>query len=177
MLINKTVKYSLIAICVLSLTACSTLGKGKGDGANGAEVADANGASASGIGNEENFGSQGNANAMRVGNQVYYFDFDQSMVRDSDKPSIEVQARHLASNNNSKVVLEGHTDPRGSREYNIALGERRARSVADTLKVQGAHSNQIRVVSYGSEKRAAAGTTEEDYQLDRRVHLNYEDKG
>ena len=71
------------------------------------------------------------------------------------------------------VLLEGHTDPRGSREYNIGLGERRAKAVAQVLTDKGVDPSQIRVVSYGAEKLATAGHSDSDYQLDRRVVLVY----
>lgn len=121
-------------------------------------------------------GMEGNTKALRVGNQTYYFDYDKSGVHDADRASIEVQAKYLASHPNAKVLLEGNTDPRGSREYNIALGERRAKAVADVLKLQGVAVKQIRLVSYGAEKLASQGHSDDDYQLDRRVNLVYEAK-
>ena len=76
----------------------------------------------------------------------------------------------------ARVILEGHTDPRGSREYNVALGERRANAVAEFMKEKGVNPEQIRVVSYGAQRLAAPGRTESDYQLDRRVVLVYSQK-
>ncbi|CAM4410285.1 MAG: Peptidoglycan-associated lipoprotein [Legionellaceae bacterium] len=108
---------------------------------------------------------------LKVENQTYYFDFDKSDIQDIDRGSLEVQAKYLASHPSAKVLLEGHTDPRGSREYNIALGERRAKAVASALKLLGVEEAQIRIVSYGAEKLAAQGHSDEDYQLDRRVNL------
>lgn len=178
MLMNRTLKFLFVTTGLLALSACSTFGKKSDD--MGAEVSDANndaGAYSSGVGERANFAGEGSAQGMQVGNQTYYFDFDRSEVHESDRSSIGVQSRYLAEHSNAKVVLEGHTDPRGSREYNIALGERRALSVANTLKLDGVSKAQVRTVSYGAEKPAAQGTTEEDYQQDRRVHLKYEDKG
>lgn len=176
-----TTKFTVLALALLSLTACSTMNKHKNtNGTNGgAEVTDACDASSSGLGSSSSFSgdSAGRASKMQVGNQVYYFDFDRSDVQAADRQSVVVQARYLADHPNAKVVLEGNTDPRGSREYNIALGMRRALSVADVLKLEGAGNNQIRTVSYGAEKLASQGTSDEDYQQDRRVELKYEDKG
>lgn len=175
MTISKNFKSLLIALALTSLTACSTMNKSSDEA--GAMAGDPSGVSTAGLGNDSSFGGRGSGNPMQVGEQTYYFDFDKSFVHDNDRPSIEVQARYLASHPNAKVLLEGHTDPRGSREYNIGLGERRGVSIEDVLKLQGVNKNQIRVVSYGAEKLAATGSSEEDYQLDRRVHLVYEDKG
>ena len=184
MLVRNIGKYTLIAAAILSLAACQTLKSNKtpnqGSAAPISDIsADANASGATGsprFTDDENSGSRGNARSLQVGEQTYYFDFDRSDIHDADRASIEVQGRYLAQHPTAKVLLEGHTDPRGSREYNIALGQRRSDSVASSLKVLGANSNQLRSVSYGAEK-ALAGSTDQDYQLDRRVHLGYEDKG
>lgn len=106
--------------------------------------------------------------------RTYYFDYDSYKVRDQYLSAIDANAGYLIAHPTVKILLEGHTDPRGSREYNIGLGERRARAVADLLTSKGVNRSQIRIVSYGAEKLAANGRSEEDYQLDRRgiiVHL------
>jgi peptidoglycan-associated lipoprotein len=77
----------------------------------------------------------------------------------------------LASNPNKRIRLEGHADERGTREYNLALGERRANGIRDFLIVNGASRSQIETVSYGEERPARRGTTEEDYQANRRVEI------
>lgn len=166
-------KYFLITSFCLGLVACSTANSHKtGEGDSYAEDS----IESYGIGSEKSFGG-GRANALKAPcNQIYYFNFDDSTVHDSDRASIEVQAKYLVSHPNARVRLEGHTDCRGSREYNIALGERRALSTADILKLNGVASRQIKVVSYGAEKPVAFGDTEEDYQLNRRVELVYERK-
>ena len=105
--------------------------------------------------------------------RTYHFDYDKSQVRDEDRPGIEANAQYLLSHPNAKTLIEGHTDPRGSREYNIALGERRSKAIQALLKEQGVKSSQIRIISYGSEKLAANGHTESAYQLDRRGVLVY----
>jgi len=88
---------------------------------------------------------------------------------------LEAHARFLASNPNAQVRLEGHTDERGSREYNIGLGERRAQSVRRVLMLQGATAAQVSTVSYGEERPApgATGSDEESWRLNRRVELVY----
>lgn len=133
-----------------------------------ARVAEA-GARPSGLGEEARFGEQMNDRKKQfAANKIYYFDFDSNVVHDEDKPAIASNAGRLAANPKMKVLLEGHTDPRGSREYNIGLGERRAKAVAEIMTAKGVNPAQIRIVSYGAEKLASNGHTESDYQLDRR---------
>lgn len=165
-------KYFCIATMCLGLFACSTAGHNKP--MNG-DSYDEESIQSGGLGSERSFGGKGNALRAPY-NQIYYFSFDDSNVHEEDRASIEVQARYLVSHRNARVRIEGNTDSRGSREYNVALGEHRAMSVADILKLNGAASSQIKVVSYGAEKAVAFGDTEEDYQLNRRVELVYEKK-
>lgn len=174
---KRKVGYIVLAIVAGSLTACTTVND---PGKNGAGVVDGrNGVQTAGLGDDDNYGSDsmmGKRCTMKVENQTYYFDYDSNAIHEGDRASIDVQGNYLAAHPNAKVLLEGHTDPRGSREYNVALGERRAKSIAEALKMDGAAACQIRIVSYGAEKLASPGHTEEDYQLDRRVNLVYEAK-
>lgn len=104
---------------------------------------------------------------------IIYFDFDKSDLRPE---YADVLARHAAelSNNSRKMVrLEGHADERGSREYNIGLGERRSQSVRRMLLIQGASSEQISTVSFGEERPVAFGSDEASYQQNRRVEIKY----
>ena len=82
-----------------------------------------------------------------------------------------VHARNLAANPNRRVRLEGHADERGTREYNLALGERRANSIRDFMIVNGASRNQLETVSYGEERPAVRGQTEDAYRQNRRVEI------
>ena len=104
---------------------------------------------------------------------TFYFDFDQSVVRQEGFADLEGHARYLANNPSAKVRLEGHADERGTREYNIALGESRANAVARLLIVNGASNGQIETISYGEEKPAMLGHTENEWSLNRRVELSY----
>lgn len=108
--------------------------------------------------------------------QTYYFDFDSNNVNTSDYAALNVQANYLASHPGAKVRLEGNTDNRGSREYNIGLGWRRDQAVARLMEQQGVRPKQIDMVSYGKERPAVSGDNEHDWQLNRRVHLVYEAK-
>jgi peptidoglycan-associated lipoprotein len=103
--------------------------------------------------------------------RVFYFDFDVSEFRPADRATLTFHARDLASDPNKRVRLEGHADERGTREYNLALGERRANGIRDFLIVNGASRSQIETVSYGEERPARSGTTEQAYQANRRVEI------
>ena len=104
-----------------------------------------------------------------------YFDFDSSEVRADDAETVAQHAVQLANNSGMTVRLEGHADERGSREYNIGLGERRAQAVRRMLLIQGATAAQIATVSFGEERPAEFGSSEEDYALNRRVVIQYTD--
>lgn len=105
--------------------------------------------------------------------KVIYFSFDNSSVPAAAFETLRAHANYLKSNANAKVRLEGHADERGTREYNVALSERRGQSVEKFLRVQGVSAAQIEVVSYGEEKPAAYGHDEMSWAKNRRVVLNY----
>lgn len=105
--------------------------------------------------------------------RVIYFDFDRSEIKDEYREIIEAHGQYLAENPGVRVVLEGHTDERGTREYNMGLGERRAKSVRRFMSVQGASFSQMDVVSYGEERPVAMGHDEESWALNRRVEIVY----
>jgi peptidoglycan-associated lipoprotein len=105
--------------------------------------------------------------------RVIYFDFDSSDIRNEYVDVIAAHGRFLASNATVRVRLEGHTDERGSREYNIGLGERRSQTVRRALALQGVQESQIATVSYGEERPAAAGSDENAYSKNRRVEIVY----
>jgi peptidoglycan-associated lipoprotein len=102
-----------------------------------------------------------------------YYPFDVSVVQDTDKPVVEAHAKYLSEHANRKVRLEGNCDERGSDEYNLALGQRRAEGVKKLLLVGGARDSQIEAVSYGEEKPKATGHDEPSWTQNRRTDLNY----
>ncbi len=108
-----------------------------------------------------------------ISHRTIYFDFDSAEVKDADREILAAHASYLSANPQVKVILEGHTDERGSREYNIALGERRARAVARLLEFMGASPEQIETVSYGEEKPADPGHNEAAWAKNRRVEIVY----
>lgn len=105
--------------------------------------------------------------------RVVYFDFDKSDVKPEFMAVIQAHAQYLADNPNARVTLEGHTDERGSREYNIALGNRRAQAVRRMLMFHGVADRQVATVSYGEEKPAASGQSEQAWARNRRVEIVY----
>lgn len=110
--------------------------------------------------------------AQRVGT-VVYFDYDRAEIKPEFIPIIAAHAKYLNGDANRRVRLEGHSDERGSREYNIGLGERRAQAVRRALMLQGVTDAQITTVSYGEERPAVRGSDESAYAKNRRVELVY----
>ena len=104
---------------------------------------------------------------------VVYFEFDSSQLDAEAERIVEAHARKLRANPQARLRLEGHTDERGSREYNIALGERRAESVQRALLLRGVPRQQVTVVSYGEESPVAYGSGESAWSQNRRVEFNY----
>lgn len=102
---------------------------------------------------------------------TFYFDFDVAEFQPADRETLMAHAESLANNPDKEIRLEGHADERGTREYNLALGERRANNIRDFLIVNGASRSQIETVSYGEERPAVEGQTEEAYAQNRRVEL------
>ena len=105
--------------------------------------------------------------------RTIYFDFDSSEIKGDGTDIVAAHAKYLAKNGPMKIRLEGHTDERGSREYNIGLGERRAQAVRRALLLQGAAEGQISTVSYGEERPAAAGSDDAAWAKNRRVEIVY----
>jgi len=105
--------------------------------------------------------------------RVIYFEFNKANISDDDREFISAHAQYLSNNSGTKVVLEGHADERGTREYNISLGERRAKAVMQLLVLQGASKSQIQVISFGEERPVALGHDESSWSQNRRVELVY----
>ena len=120
----------------------------------------------------ETFGQDPTAGELGM---VIYFEFDSSEVRPEDQDLVARHAMQLGNNPGSRVRLEGHADERGSREYNIGLGERRAQAVRRMLMIQGVSADQISTVSFGEERPVAFGSSESDYAQNRRVEFKYVD--
>ena len=167
----------VLLVACLGLTACAhkkpietppppASEVGAGSDATGAG---ANAGAAGQNGDDETAGPQAGLLAKRV----VYFDFDSSEIKGEGTDIVGAHAKYLASNPSARVRLEGHTDDRGSREYNIGLGERRAQSVRRALLLQGATEAQLSTVSYGAERPAVAGHDETAWSKNRRVEVVY----
>lgn len=111
--------------------------------------------------------------ASPLSKRTIYFEYDSSQVLSEFFPVIEAHAQYLMTHPNQRIVLEGHSDERGTREYNIALAEQRAKSVFKTLQLVGVMSNQVDIVSYGEEKPIAMGHNDDSFALNRRVEIVY----
>ena len=105
--------------------------------------------------------------------RVIYFDYDSFSIRPEFQSAVDAHSRFLTSNKARKIAIEGHTDERGGREYNLALGQKRAEAVRRSMTLLGVAESQIEAVSLGEEKPAQTGSTEESYARNRRAEVNY----
>lgn len=183
--LKKAMSISVIAMSLLTLAACSSH-RHSGAAGTGYEGSDVDAGVLNGQGLNAD-GSLAGANGSLLGAdgqplttaeliaiKTYHFAYDSADLLPGDKQAVIAQAHYLASNPNKHILLAGNTDARGSREYNIALGWRRAQSVEDVMLLNGVKKDQIELVSYGEEKPVAFGDSEEAYQQNRRVDLTYE---
>ena len=177
---NTFHRHLLTAIAVASLAACSSVklddqapvesrsgaGVVPGSGTGGANPA---GSSATRVAPVD---VTGTANAAYSNlPRIVYFDFDSYVVKDDYRPVIEVNAKALSTNRKMKMAVEGHTDDRGSSEYNLALGQRRAEAVVKSLTLLGAEQAQLEAVSFGKERPAVQGENEDAWAKNRRAEL------
>ena len=179
---NKILKIGFMAFVVLGLAACGSTAETDTaeDDAAAAAAAQAaeeeRAARAAQAAEQERIQREREAQERieqaALNTTVFYFDFDVAEFQPSDRETLIIHARNLAENPNRRVRLEGHADERGTREYNLALGERRANSIRDFLIVNGASRAQIETVSYGEERPAVRGQTEEAYRQNRRVEIH-----
>jgi peptidoglycan-associated lipoprotein len=147
---------------------------GAGAGSAGAQTGGVTGGGVTGSAT----GSAAGGNPLRDPNNVLsrrsvYFDFDSFVVKDEYRPLVEAHARYLQQNRNARMTVQGNTDERGSREYNIALGQKRADSVKRMMMLLGATENQIETVSFGKEKPKNAGHDEAAWAENRRDDILY----
>jgi peptidoglycan-associated lipoprotein len=166
----------LMLAAALISTGCAS--KKPKPGASQTEVG--SGADTSGAGsdaaNAGNVGSDDEAPGPQTGilaKRIIYFDFDSSDIKGEGTDVVAAHAKYLANHASTRVRLEGNTDARGSREYNIGLGERRAQAVRRALLLQGATEAQIATVSYGAERPAVVGNDEAAWSKNRRVEIVY----
>jgi peptidoglycan-associated lipoprotein len=108
-----------------------------------------------------------------VAARIVYFDYDSFVIKPEFQAMIADHARYIKSQSSRKVAIEGHTDETGGREYNLALGQKRADAVRSALAILGVSQNQMEAVSFGKEKPAVTGSTEEAYAKNRRTEIRY----
>ncbi len=108
-----------------------------------------------------------------AGSRLIYFDYDSFVVKPEFQSVVEAHARYLKADKNRKVAIEGHTDERGGREYNLALGQKRSEAVRRAIGLLGGPDAQIEAVSFGKEKPAAIGADESAFAKNRRAEISY----
>jgi peptidoglycan-associated lipoprotein len=166
MMNNKILACSAIALAAVALSACSGSDETKDTGAKPTAVqgSGGNGYTGSGYNNSARTGAD-------LSQHSVYFDFDKSEIKPEGQAVIASWGQSLTASPTSKVRLEGNTDERGTREYNIALGERRANAVASALESRGVSAQQLTQISYGKERPVALGHDESSWAQNRRVDL------
>ena len=170
----KNVLWIVLIAAVFSVTACSKSNT-KGATSTPTSTATPSGGNTTGSASDRNI-SVSPLEAKRqelMKTLVVYFDYDQVEIKPEFNEMLAAHGQYLAMNATATLRLEGNTDERGSREYNIGLGERRAQSVRRALMLQGASASQLMTVSYGEERPASTGSSEEAWRLNRRVELVY----
>lgn len=159
------VKTSFLIVALSTfLAACSSTSTEDSAGGMGA---DGSGVSTGAVGDGSAYGEDLGAGGLAT---VFYFDFDKATLKPESRSALSTHAQRLRAKPRY-VRLEGHADERGTREYNIALGERRANAVKEYLVLQGVDGSQLEVISYGEERPAALGSDEGSWGLNRRVEM------
>ncbi|QRV24048.1 peptidoglycan-associated lipoprotein Pal [Marinomonas foliarum] len=192
MSVNKLGKFAVIGLSAAWIAGCSTTATdtdsstvaedansteqaANTDGSDQAYGAGEDGALTSVIVDDTDTAAQGSSMDSLAGVEtVFYFDFDKSIVRPESREALAKHAEYLVANPDARAVLEGHADERGTREYNMALGERRAKAISRYLTIQGVAASQIETVSFGEEVPVAFGHDSNAWQLNRRVEVRYE---
>lgn len=188
MKIKSLVRLLAVACSISIIAGCSSTGgtqRGDSDvsqqGSGASSGSSSGGASTSGVsGTGQTIGSSGSgtsagqqADSRIPSARTIYFDFDRDTIKSEFESVVVAHARYLRANPSAQLTLQGHTDERGTREYNLALGERRAKAVQRFLNIQGVSNSQMSVVSYGEERPAARGNDESAYSQNRRVVFDY----
>ena len=191
----RSCRIALILLAAAALAACEgTVGTVEDSGATSTSTtgsASTSGAGGDTVSGSRTAGAEDSATVMSgtaprhplddpaspLGTHTIYFEFDSSDLPASAQPIIEAHARYLSEHAGASITLEGHADERGSREYNIGLGEKRALAVRRLMTLLGATGPQIRTISYGEERPADVGHDESAWQLNRRVEIVYRTRG
>ncbi|HXQ31357.1 MAG TPA: peptidoglycan-associated lipoprotein Pal [Steroidobacteraceae bacterium] len=175
---NRTLCIIVLLSLSLALAGCAGKKEAVKPGASPGETISSSAGTTSGAagaqaGTAQALSGAGSAEAAALAKTAIYFDFDSSEIRPEFVATIAAHGRKLAGDHTLKVRLEGNTDERGSAEYNVALGERRAQAVKRALLLQGATEAELSTVSYGEERPVAAGHDEQAWAQNRRVDIVY----
>jgi len=165
--IKWTPKFLLGLVLLVSLAACSSTQKKQDK--NGVGQEQTQGADVQGGYDIKSLDDPNSPLSRRV----IYFGIDSATISDEDRELIAIHAGFLASHPEISAVIEGHADERGTREYNIALGERRAKAIKQLMSVQGVGKTQAQVISFGEERPVALDHSEDSWRLNRRVEILY----
>jgi peptidoglycan-associated lipoprotein len=171
----RVTQLMLIAVSGLALAGCPKKPTTLPDASNTTEQtgAETNRAGENDVTGRNTDSSEILREAAQQAGTLIYFEYDRAEIKPEFVPIVTAHAKYLNANSANKVRLEGHSDERGSREYNIGLGERRAQAVRRALMLQGVTEAQITTVSYGEERPAVQGSDESAYAKNRRVELVY----
>lgn len=178
MKITQLTKLALVILALSGLAACSSSSEEMDTTSTETAQTETEAERTARLAREQEEAAQARAAAaeermMRsaLSTRVFYFDFDVAEFRGADREILTFHARDLAANPGKRVRLEGHADERGTREYNLALGERRANGILNFLIVNGAARSQIETVSYGEERPSDRASSEAAWQRNRRVEI------
>jgi peptidoglycan-associated lipoprotein len=184
MSVSKLGKFAVIGLSAAWLAGCSTTAsdsdsssmasEGSAAGSTDSTYAAGQDDSLNSVIVDDQAAAQSSADLLAGVATVFYFDFDKSIVRPEAREALAKHAQFLMDNPDARIVLEGHADERGTREYNMALGERRAKAIMRYLTIQGVAASQIETVSFGEEVPVAFGHDDSSWQLNRRVEVRYE---
>jgi peptidoglycan-associated lipoprotein len=170
----RITKFLLILASAAALAACEgTVGTQEGT-TTGSEVGTASSSTSSAVMPSSGFqGHPLDDPSSMLSRRTVYFDFDSSEIKPDARGIIEAHAEYLSRNRSASITLEGHADERGTREYNVALGERRSNAVRQLITLMGASGQQIRTVSYGEERPVCSDHNESCWSQNRRVEIIY----
>jgi peptidoglycan-associated lipoprotein len=181
---RKSSSLAMMMASVVLFTACSSVPlderkaapiedrTAQRDGAAGATPGGIDPRSVSTVNTTSPDGTMQDAQGL-LAKRVIYFDLDSYIIKDEYQPVVEAHASHLRNDRNRRVILQGHTDERGSREYNLALGQKRAEAVRKAMSLLGVADNQMEAISFGEEKPTATGSEETAWAENRRTEIIY----
>ncbi len=185
---KNTIRMALVAVVMAALSACGSGVKLEDDASKApAPIESRDGSGLAGAGGATAGGADGRGieqvqidqkdplddPASPLAKRSIYFDFDSFVIRDEFRGTVEAHARYLLGNNSRRVMIQGNTDERGSREYNLALGQKRAEAVRRAMSALGVPESQMEAVSFGEERPRAMGTDESAFAENRRADLVY----